>query len=71
MLCIKKEVKTNNALFRIGAVVLNTDDSDKDDFKPICSNNDFMLHFVAKEQKGVTIGKKHFRTIEEAEAYIY
>ena len=71
MIAVKKELETINGLFRIGAVVLNEDETWRDDkVKPVCADNDFMLHFVPKGQKGVHVGKKHFRSIEEAEAYI-
>lgn len=71
MLCIKKELETHNGLFRIGAVVLNESESWVDSkVKPICSDNDFMLQFVEKGTIGVHVGKKHFRSVDEAEAYI-
>ena len=71
MLCIKKEIQTHNGLFRIGAVVLNEEETWKaDKVKPICADNDFMLHFVPKGLKGVHAGKKHFRSVEEAESYV-
>ena len=71
MIAVKKELETLNGLFRIGAVVLNEDETWKDDkVKPVCADNDFMLHFVPKGKKGVHVGKKHFRSVEEAEAYI-
>ena len=71
MIAVKKELDTLNGLFRIGAVVLNEDETWKDDkVKPVCADNDFMLHFVPKGKKGVHVGKKHFRSVEEAEAYI-
>lgn len=71
MIAVKKELDTINGLFRIGAVVLNEDETWKDDkVKPVCAENDFMLHFVPKGKKGVHVGKKHFRSVEEAEAYI-
>ena len=71
MIAVKKELETLNGLFRIGAVVLNEDETWKDDkVKPVCATNDFMLHFVPKGKKGVHVGKKHFRSVEEAEAYI-
>ena len=31
MICVKKEIETHNGLFRIGAVVLNEDETWKDD----------------------------------------
>lgn len=71
MLAIKKEIETHNGLFRIGAVILNEDETWKDDkVKPICADNDFMLHFVPKGKQGVQPGKKHFRSVKEAEVYI-
>lgn len=71
MIAVKKELETLNGLFRIGAVVLNEDETWKDEkVKPVCADNDFMLHFVPKGKKGVHVGKKHFRSVEEAEAYI-
>ncbi|MDY2615819.1 MAG: hypothetical protein SOV76_04585 [Treponema succinifaciens] len=72
MICVKKEIETHNGLFRIGAVVLNEEETWKDDkVKPICADNDFMLHFREKGHMGVHAGKKHFRSVEEAEAYIW
>lgn len=72
MLAIKKEIETHNGLFRIGAVVLNEDETWKDDkVKPVCADNDFMLHFRPNSSRGVHVGKKHFRSIDEAEAYIW
>ncbi len=36
MICVKKEIDTHNGLFRIGAVVLNEDETWKDDnVKPV------------------------------------
>ena len=72
MICVKKEIETHNGLFRIGAVVLNEEETWQDDkVKPICADNDFMLHFREKGHMGVHVGKKHFRSVEEAEAYIW
>lgn len=72
MLCIKKRIETPRGLYRIGAVVLNEEETWKDDnVKPICSDNDFMLRFIPAGKKGSFAGKKHFRSIEEAETYIY
>lgn len=71
MIAVKKELETINGLFRIGAVVLNEDETWKDvKVKTVCADNDFMLHFVPKGKKGVHVEKKHFRSVEEAEAYI-
>lgn len=71
MLSIKKEIETRNGLFKIGAVVLNEAETWKDEnTKPICSENDFMLRFVPNGERGVCCGKKHFRNIDEAEAYV-
>ena len=68
---IKKEIETHNGLFRIGAVILNEDETWKDDkVKPISADNDFMLHFVPAGKQGVHVGKKHFRSVKEAEVYI-
>ena len=68
---IKKEIETHNGLFRIGAVILNEDETWKDEnVKPISADNDFMLHFVPAGKQGVHVGKKHFKSILEAEAYI-
>ena len=68
---VKKEIETHNGLFRIGAVVLNEDETWKDDkVKPISADNDFMLHFVPKGKQGVHVGTKHFRSVAEAELYI-
>lgn len=72
MLSIKKEIETHNGLFRIGAVVLNEEETwQADKVKPICAEHDFMIMFRAKGHKGVHAGKKHFRSVEEAEAYIW
>ena len=30
-----------------------------------------MLHFVPNGRKGTHVGKKHFRSVDEAEAYIW
>lgn len=69
---VKKEIKTCNGLFRIGAVVLNEDDTWKDfSVKPICADNDFMLHFVPNGRNGTYVGKKHFRSLDEAECYVH
>ncbi len=38
--------------------------------KPVCADNDFMLHFVPKGKQGVHVGTKHFRSVAEAELYI-
>lgn len=71
MLSIKKEIETRNGLFKIGAVVLNEEDTWKDDnAKPICAEDDFMLRFVPNGERGVLCGKKHFRSVDEAEAYV-
>ena len=71
MLAIKKEIETHNGLFRIGAVILNEDETWKDEnVKPISADNDFMLHFVPAGKQGVHVGKKHFKSILEAELYI-
>ena len=67
---IKKEIETHNGLFRIGAVILNEDETWNENVKPICADNDFMLHFVPKGKQGVHVGKKHFRSVKEAEVYI-
>lgn len=71
MLAIKKEIETHNGLFKIGAVVLNEEETWRDEnAKPICADNDFMLHFIKKGSFGVHVGKKHFRSVAEAELYI-
>ena len=67
---IKKEIETHNGLFRIGAVILNEDETWKENVKPISAEDDFMLHFVPKGSQGVHVGKKHFRSVKEAEVYI-
>ena len=62
MICVKKEIETHNGLFRIGAVVLNEEETWKDDkVKPVCADNDFMLHFREKGHMGVHAGKKEIR----------
>lgn len=58
-ICIKKELEYSVGLFRICAVVLEAEAED-----------DFMLHFKKKGSQGVHTGKKHFRSILEAETYI-
>lgn len=68
--CIKKEIETHNGLFRIGAVILNEDETWKENVKPISADNDFMLHFIPAGKQGVHVGKKHFRSVAEAELYI-
>lgn len=71
MLSIKKEIETRNGLFKIGSVVLNEAETWKDEStKPICAENDFMLRFVPNGERGVLCGKKHFRSVDEAEAYV-
>lgn len=68
---VKKELEYSMGTFRIGAVCLNEDETWKDDkVKPIAAEDDFMLHFREKNSLGVHVGKKHFRSVEEAEAYI-
>ena len=67
---IKKEIETHNGLFRIGAVILNEDETWKENVKPISAEDDFMLYFVPKGKQGVHVGKKHFRSVKEAEVYI-
>lgn len=68
---VKKELEYSMGTFRIGAVCLNEDETWKDEnVKPIFADNDFMLHFREKNSKGIHVGKKHFRSIEEAEMYI-
>ena len=73
MLAIKKEIETGHGLFRIGSVVLNEKEVSEDDsntIKPVCSGHDFMLHFKPKGSIGVHVGKRHFSSLEEAEAYV-
>lgn len=70
-LCIQKKIETRNGLFRIGAVILNVDETWKDEnVKPICAEDDFMINFIPKGTRGSYPGKKHFRSILEAENYI-
>ena len=54
MLLIKKRIECLRGLFNIGQV----------------AENDFMLRFVPKGKIGVVCGKKHFRSVDEAESYI-
>jgi hypothetical protein len=70
LLSIKKEIEYSVGTFRIGAVVLNEEETWNENVKPICAEDDFMLHFRGKGSKGVHVGKKHFRSVEEAELYI-
>lgn len=70
MLSIKKEIEYSVGIFRIGAVVLNEEETWTENVKPICAEDDFMLHFREKGSKGVHVGKKHFKSVEEAELYI-
>ncbi len=67
---VKKEIEYSQGLFRIGAVILNEDETWKENVKPISADNDFMLHFIPAGKQGVHVGKKHFTSIAEAEAYI-
>ena len=53
MFLIKKRIECLRGLFNIGQV----------------DENDFMLRFVPAGKIGVVIGKKHFKTVDEAEAY--
>lgn len=72
MTCTKKEIKTHNGLFKIGAVVLNEDETWKDDsIKPVCAENDYMIKFLPDGRKGIHLGKKHFNSLDDAEAYIW
>ncbi len=71
MLCIKKKLHTGHGLFLIGAVVLNENESWEKDVPPVCAEHDFMIRFVPEGKKGVVTGKKHFSTIEEAEAFVW
>ncbi len=71
MIAVKKELHTGHGLFLIGAVVLNENETWKDDFRPVCSTDDYMVRFVPEGKKGVVMGRKHFSTLEEAEAYVY
>lgn len=70
MLSIKKEIEYSVGIFRIGAVVLNEEETWNENVKPICAEDDFMLHFRKKGSMGVHVGKKHFKSVEEAELYI-
>ena len=71
MICVKKEIETHNGLFRIGAVVLNEEETWKSDkAKPVCADDDFMLHFVPAGTHGAYVGEKHFQSLDEAEAYV-
>lgn len=60
-ICIKKEIEYSVGLFRIGAVIMPNEEEAEDDF---------MLHFRKKGSMGVQPGKKHFRSVKEAETYI-
>ena len=72
MICVKKNIKTRNGLFKIGAVVLNENEVwYEDDVKPVCAENDFTINFYPNNRKGIHVGKKHFRSVDEAEAYIW
>lgn len=69
---VKKEIETHNGLFRIGAVILNEDETWMDpSVKLICADNDFMLHFVPNGRNGTYVGKRHFRSLDEAEFYVH
>ena len=71
MICVKKNIKTRNGLFKIGAVVLNENQVWYDDVKPVCAENDYTINFFPNGKKGVHKGRKHFRSVDEAEAYIW
>ena len=71
MTCTKKVIKTHNGLFKIGAVVLNEDETWRDDsVKPVCSDNDYMINFLPNGSKGIHKGRKHFSSVDDAETYI-
>ena len=71
MTCVRKQIKTHNGLFKIGAVVLNEDEMWKDDsIKPVCAENDYMINFLPSGRKGIHKGKKHFSSVDDAEIYI-
>ena len=70
MICTKKVIKTHNGLFKIGAVVLNENAVWYEDKMPICADDDFMINFLPNGKKGIHKGRKHFRSIDEAETYI-
>lgn len=71
MICTKKEIKTHNGLFKIGAVVLNEDETWRDDsIKPVCAENDYMINFLPNGRKGIHKGHKHFCSVDDAETYI-
>ena len=71
MICVRKQIKTCNGLFKIGSVVLNEEEMWKDDsIKPVCSDNDFMINFLPTGRKGIHKGRKHFRSVDDAETYI-
>ena len=72
MICIKKKIKTRNGMFKIGSIVLNEVETWNDDnVKPICAKNDYIITFLPNGSKGVHVGKKHFNSVDDAEAYIW
>lgn len=72
MILTKKKIKTPKGLFKIGSIVLNEVETWNDDnAKPICAKDDYLITFLPKGTKGVHVGKKHFKSIDEAESYIW
>ena len=54
MLSIEQEIETRNGLFKIGAVVLNEDETWKDNSAaPIGAKDGLMLRFVPKDERRV------------------
>ena len=72
MTCTKKEIKTHNGLFKIGAVVLNENEIwySEDYVEPVCAENDYVINFLPNGSKGIHKGRKHFSSIDDAETYI-
>ena len=71
MICTKKTIKTHNGLFKIGSVVLNEDETWKDDnVKPVCAEDDYMINFLPNGSKGIHKGHKHFHSVDDAETYV-
>lgn len=71
MIITKRKIETGHGLFMISAVCTNEKEVIWQDATPIEADNDFTICFVSKGSKAVAHGKKHFKDIELAEAYIH
>lgn len=70
MLEIRQQTQNQHGFFKVGAVVLNENDVMTKNALPKCSEDDFMIAFRDKNKIGWHYGKKHFRTEDEAIAFI-